>query len=720
MDTWAYCVRRLAPFLLVYLVYEAVEVAALALLHGSEELCSLRSVVCLAEGTLASFCFCVLPYVLYLAALPRDFHGGRADRGVTQGLFLLFCIVNALEELSEVLSGDTFSLLSETLFLRPKEAWQSICSLPYVWPGLASVLAVVAGTYVLMRRRLVGTSSAPGPMARYVAAGVVTCAGFLLLQATGDMQASAPVAELYQDGLLTLFGGIFAFTNVPNLSVIFGPPCLAAGLLGLLVAVLWRANAPRVEKLRLLAIGPGAYDRALAAFLLLIMAVRLVSLQMYPLMDTTEARYGDMARMMVETGNWLQPQFDYGVPFWGKPPLSFWASAASMRLLGISEFAARLAPFLCTLCIGACFLLWPFPQRGRRQAAAACVFLLTCGIGFVASGAVMTDAYLALGVTLSMVAFYRAVAFPAGSRLAGYLFFLGLAIGLLSKGPLALVLCGLPLGSWTLRQRMFRLVWQRIPWFTGTALMLLLTVPWYLAAEHATPGFLEYFIIGEHFQRFLVKGWTGDLYGSGHARALGTIWLYAVEMFLPWTLLLPLLLHRRQPEPQDRLPGERSYLWFWGLAPLLFFTCARNVLPAYVLPGIPAFCLLLARELHHRAAERPAVRNLVFISLPAVLIALLFLVGLGFDHIRFRCDRDLLRPLPADATVYYAAGKPTYSARFYTAGRARSLSLSPNALPAPSYLVTPASASSPGPDWHPISRNYRHILWEKIFSSREE
>lgn len=161
MDTWPYYARRLTPFLLVYLVYETAEVAALALLHGSEEPGSLRDVVCLAEGTLASFCFCVLPYVLYLAALPWDFHGGRVDRGVTQGLFLLFCIVNAPEELSEVLSGDTFSLFSETLFLRPNEAWHSICGLPHVLPCLVPVLAVVAGTYILMRRRLMSTSPPP-------------------------------------------------------------------------------------------------------------------------------------------------------------------------------------------------------------------------------------------------------------------------------------------------------------------------------------------------------------------------------------------------------------------------------------------------------------------------------------------------------------------------------------------------------------------------------
>lgn len=84
-------------------------------------------------------------------------------------------------------------------------------------------------------------------------------------------------------------------------------------------------------------------------------------------------------------------------------------------------------------------------------------------------------------------------------------------------------------------------VWNSLPWIKGALLMLALSLPWYLLAERQTPGFLHYFIVGEHFQRFTVKGWQGDLYGSGHASPLGTIWLYGLTMFLPWTLLLPLL-----------------------------------------------------------------------------------------------------------------------------------------------------------------------------------
>jgi hypothetical protein len=75
--------------------------------------------------------------------------------------------------------------------------------------------------------------------------------------------------------------------------------------------------------------------------LALAVLVRLLFLGSYPLADTTEARYAEVARLMLVSGDWITPQIEAGVPFWGKPPLSFWLTAGSFKLFGISEFAAR-------------------------------------------------------------------------------------------------------------------------------------------------------------------------------------------------------------------------------------------------------------------------------------------------------------------------------------------------------------------------------------------
>ena len=72
-------------------------------------------------------------------------------------------------------------------------------------------------------------------------------------------------------------------------------------------------------------------------------------------MDKTEARYGEIARLMAETGEWVVLQIDYGVPFWAKPPLSTWASALSIHLFGTHEFFVRL-PYLLA-CLALVFLV---------------------------------------------------------------------------------------------------------------------------------------------------------------------------------------------------------------------------------------------------------------------------------------------------------------------------------------------------------------------------
>ena len=82
-----------------------------------------------------------------------------------------------------------------------------------------------------------------------------------------------------------------------------------------------------------------------------LLLLRLVSLGLYPLMDTTEARYGEMARIMLETGNWVTPMFDYSVPFWGKPPMFTWLSALGFEAMGVNEIGARMPHFLVGIAI---------------------------------------------------------------------------------------------------------------------------------------------------------------------------------------------------------------------------------------------------------------------------------------------------------------------------------------------------------------------------------
>lgn len=425
-----------------------------------------------------------------------------------------------------------------------------------------------------------------------------------------------------------------------------------------------------------------ASDRtALVAFLVLLLALRLVLMIWLPLTDTTEARYAEIARKMVETGDWITPQFDYGVPFWGKPPLHSWASALGMKLFGVGPFGGRIFILAAALSVLWLVLNWAVQWRSRDVGL---VTVAVCGsslLFFGASAFVMTDMVMVLGTTLAMIAFFRAVTTPDHSAMWGHLFFVGLAIGLLAKGPTAVVLTGIPVFLWLLIGNRWRLL-RRVPWLSGVALCIVLTAPWYIAAEIKTPGFLQYFLVGEHIERFLVPGWQGDLYGSGHKEAKGMIWIFAIGAFLPWTLFPLAFLTRPRVffhAIMADATGRYSYLLFWSLSPLILFTPAANILPSYVLPAVPALSLLTVALWEDAfGLSGHWTRRFTAVALVAVsgLFATTTLTAyINPDVFRLRSMKSVVAEanvaIPmADVYVYPAR---SYSAEFYTSGRVKTL-----------------------------------------------
>ena len=432
--------------------------------------------------------------------------------------------------------------------------------------------------------------------------------------------------------------------------------------------------------------GPRAGRIVLYAIALLAIA-RLVSLAWYPLMDTTEARYADIARRMLAQGDWVTPWFADGVPFWGKPPLSFWATRLGFMLFGVNEFGARLPHFL--LGVGTAGLVWWQARSLSHRAAWHAVALLAGSMLFlVSTGAVMTDMALTLGNTLVMIGFWRSLhgdpLDKSASRRNGWLLALGAVVGLLAKGPVALVLWGLPVLVWAVWSGQVRLAWQRIAWVRGTVLVVALTLPWYMLAETRTPGFLQYFLVGEHWQRFVTPGWVGDLYGSAHKFPRGSIWLFAAGALLPWSLLLPLAawggLARRSATAPDAPPhpsGQRTYLLAWALAPCIFFTFAGNILWTYILPGLPAMALLAGGWTASRRRGRLA-EGAIVLGLAIAVISLVVLLANGHLGARFdnKSAKNVVlayqgRAAPGDPL--YFLGKPPFSASFYSGGNARAL-----------------------------------------------
>jgi len=417
-----------------------------------------------------------------------------------------------------------------------------------------------------------------------------------------------------------------------------------------------------------------------------LLLVRIIAMVVVPLADTTEPRYAEIARLMLTTNDWITPWFEPDVPFWGKPPLSFWAQALSFKLFGINEFAGRLPALLAF--IATAWMLWRMAVSAvsAQVAAATVVVYSSMLLTFLAAGTVMTDPYLALGTTWAMVAFYLAP--KENVWYWRYGVFIGLGIGLLAKGPLAIVIAGAPIGLWVLFQGKLMHYLRTMPWIRGTLLTLLIALPWYILAELKTPGFINYFIVGEHFMRFVDPGWMGDLYGHAHKEAKGMIWLHWLAGSTPWGPLALLLLVGHMLTASLRKTVWHAlkqpvviYALLWALVTPVFFTAAGNVIWTYVLPSMPAFALLMGWAMVKlNNGQKWRKLGFIFVMWFMPIAGLIFSAFIANNNNLMKTEKTIAeyvaqQPQIGDnsnwSRLYYLAPKLEFSARFYSHDKAK-------------------------------------------------
>lgn len=410
------------------------------------------------------------------------------------------------------------------------------------------------------------------------------------------------------------------------------------------------------------------------AILCTLTSLRLALSAIFPLAETTEARYGEIARKMLETGNWINLLDTYQSPFWAKPPLYSWLSASSMAILGISEFSIRLPSML--LALGTVALVYKFSKcqlnLGKAQLAAA---ILISGVGFlVASSTVMTDPSLVFAVTLGLCAWWQH--HQKNQRSLAYTFFLAIGLGLLAKGPLAIVLIGMPIFIYLVIQGGWIQAARELPWIGGIFIGLIIPGLWYVAAELRTPGFIEYFVLGEHFYRFIKPGWAGDLYGFAHAQPKGIIWLYALLALLPWSLIFLISFVKKPFKHLLAIKKNplRIFLVSWIFSHLIFFSLPANIIWPYYLPMAPAFAILLSDYI----GNNPLLsKRLIYLC--ASITSLILIFGIYFVTAypgqKIKSGKNIIQTwnkeeISANSQLKYLSSKRIFSLEFYSSGKA--------------------------------------------------
>ncbi len=310
------------------------------------------------------------------------------------------------------------------------------------------------------------------------------------------------------------------------------------------------------------------------------------------LWEPDEGRYAEIAREMLVSGDYITPRDDW-VRYFEKPPLVYWTTAASIRILGRNETAVRLPIALASIAQIAMVEVLAESMFGLSAGIWAALCLALSPIFFGFSRFLTLDPVLSMFVTAALACIYAATRKETlrDGRKWLYMAALFAGLGTLTKGPVALVLCGGIGLIYLLAGKRGRELGQ-VPWLGCALIVAALNLPWFAAVSWRNPGFLRFFFIHEHIQR----------YAESTEHAWGPYFFFVVTAagMWPWICFVPIAMvgSLRRPSGSGDDPDyqrHRNALLFaliWFAVVFVFFSIPRSKLGSYILPAIPAAAIV--------------------------------------------------------------------------------------------------------------------------------
>jgi len=390
--------------------------------------------------------------------------------------------------------------------------------------------------------------------------------------------------------------------------------------------------------------GHGA-TAATVALLLALAVLLLPSLGLFPLFDVDEGAFSEATREMLQSGDWLSTTLN-GAPRWDKPILVYWLQAASVTAFGLDEFALRLPSALAALAWALAIARFAIPRLGASTALlAAWIAASSLGV-LVMARAATADALLNALLAAMMFDLWRHLEDPAeAGRSALRRTYLWMALGVLAKGPIAILIAGAVSLAYCASAGRWRDWLRTVVDPLGWVILLAVAGPWY-GAQLVLHGrdFIDGFIVRHNLERF-----HGTL--EGHGGSLAYYLVVAPLLLLPWSGMLWQTARRLPEYWRDPLP---RYLVLWFAFVFAFFSLSGTKLPHYLLYGMTPVFLLVAGRV--RADGTP--RNLLL--LPGLLLAALPFVPAALQR---WSARTTITPLPfyaAQARRALEAAGPAY------------------------------------------------------------
>jgi 4-amino-4-deoxy-L-arabinose transferase-like glycosyltransferase len=321
----------------------------------------------------------------------------------------------------------------------------------------------------------------------------------------------------------------------------------------------------------------------------------------FGLIGADEPRYAQVAREMMERGDWVTPTLG-GRPWLEKPPLYYWEAALVYRAIGVSDVAARIPSAVdASLVVVAVYLFFRKFRRGMAVDAALITASCAGMIGY--ARAASTDMPLASAFCIGMLAWWAWR--ESGKRRYLLAFYALMALGMLAKGPVAALLAGLVVVVFSLTVGDPRLILRTL-WIPGILLFCAIGLPWYVAVQMRNPLFFREFILEHNLARF-----SSNVYHHPEP-----FWYYlpvAALAVLPWIVFAAIALveslqvwwAETRSAAGDVELQFRIFFVAWLVVPIIFFSLSQSKLPGYILPAIPAAAVLLGDYLlrHSEKAE---------------------------------------------------------------------------------------------------------------------
>ncbi len=326
--------------------------------------------------------------------------------------------------------------------------------------------------------------------------------------------------------------------------------------------------------------------------LLVAMVIWCGNLEYRKLSLSDEGRYSEIPRYMAQSGDWTTPRLN-GIKYFEKPPLQYWATAASYRVFGEHNWSARLWPAL-TGFLGVLLMYFVGARLYGATAGLYTALVLGSSVLYSALAHILTlDMGLAFFLTVALAGILLGLdprADAKTNRRWMHVAAAGCALAALSKGLIGIVLPGAVVVLYILIKRDFGLL-RKLHLVTGGLLFFAITAPWFIAVSLANPEFAWFFFVHEHLQRY-----TSTI----HQRYQP--WYFFIPILLagilPWLLtLIDALFNSRKKLAATRVFDPLLFTLLWAGFIFVFFSASGSKLPSYILPIFPALALIIGLHL---------------------------------------------------------------------------------------------------------------------------